>query len=298
LRLASHIERLRFWLEALNPPRAIQAKHDFHNVFGKARLDLQRLSPVPLREARILILGCGYHYPEVLLFTKIAPQTHGVDVRNEFYRDGFRPLYRHYRNQGKGVLAAVYCAQTQRIGMRRYYSTLCELAGTIPSHRSLRLRSYDGRRLPHEDESFDVLVSNAVLEHVLNLAGFFAEVARVARRGAVSYNVVHNYCSFSGSLRSEWYNERYPWGHLRGVYQPNPKHLNTLRIGQIVELFSRSFEMTDMIPLGRNHSKKGVDPSFSYEREDLLTDEIRAELAVYSREELLTRSYLLIGTRR
>lgn len=301
LRLAGSIEkmlRVRFYLDALRPLVASAADHDYYNVFVKSRQDIEKLIPCMLKDARMLVMGCGYRYPDVLFYADCAADVRGLDVCGTFYRDGFLRLYRSYRTQGKPRLVSLYKAYSERTGLRRYYRRLRRLSGRNLRHKGLCLISYDGSHAPLGDNTCDVVMSNAVLQHVANLATFFSECARVTKPGGLSYHVLHNYCSFSGSLFSEWYCERYPWGHLRGVYQTNPEHLNRMRIGAVRELFCRWFEVTDVIPLSKDRAKKGIDPTFSYEREDLLTDEICAELAAYSREELLTRSYLLIGTGR
>jgi SAM-dependent methyltransferase len=52
-----------------------------------------------------------------------------------------------------------------------------------------RLRYYDeGGPLPFADASFDVIISNQVLEHVVPLERTVAELERVARPGAVMYH--------------------------------------------------------------------------------------------------------------
>jgi len=48
----------------------------------------------------------------------------------------------------------------------------------------------------------------------------------------------------------------------------------------------------------KNHNKMGIDNDFHYEREDLLSDELATELSAYSREELLSRGYLVVGRKR
>src|SRR4051812_35782311 len=45
-----------------------QAAHDFRNVFLKSCRDLARALPMPLGKASVLILGCGYTYPDVALY--------------------------------------------------------------------------------------------------------------------------------------------------------------------------------------------------------------------------------------
>ena len=50
--------------------------------------------------------------------------------------------------------------------------------------------SYDGTNIPAQSNSFDIIFSSNVLEHVGNLAELFAEVRRVARPDAVIVHVL------------------------------------------------------------------------------------------------------------
>jgi len=142
------------------------------------------------------------------------------------------------------------------------------------------------------------VISNAVLEHVVDLELFFSEVNRVTKSLGVSYHLYHNYYSFSGCHLQQSLCEKHPWGHLRGKYQTNPNHLNQIRIESVSKIISSCFELINIFQVSKDHSKKGVDEGFRYEREDLLTPWIRNELKEFSREELLTRSYLIVGKKK
>ncbi len=291
-------ERLRFRAEALKPLSPDNADHDYDNVFCKSRKDIERLIPIALPDAYILVMGCGYRYPDVLLYAGCSKHVYGLDVRPQFYRDGFFRLYRYHRASGRGVPASLYKTFTERSGLRRYYARLSARSHALLRHADVNLASYGGEHVPYGDEMFDVVMSNAVLQHIMNLNVFFAESARIIKTGGLAYHVLHNYCSFSGSLFSEWYCEQHPWGHLRGIYRTNPRHLNGERIGAVAELFSRWFDVENIIPISKDHSKKDVDESFTYEGEEHLTPALKEELLQYPEEELLTRSYLIIGRKR
>jgi len=79
-------------------------------------------------------------------------------------------------------------------------------------HR-VHLEEGDVMALRFPDESFDVVVSNTVLEHVLDLAAAFRETRRVLRRGGMAIHGVqpwfgpdggHGLCTLD-----------FPWGHVR-----------------------------------------------------------------------------------
>jgi SAM-dependent methyltransferase len=67
----------------------------------------------------------------------------------------------------------------------RGYSVECvDLPGsTYEAHRVYPVRNYDGITLPFADDSFDVVFSSSVLEHVANLALLSAEMRRVLKPG-------------------------------------------------------------------------------------------------------------------
>jgi SAM-dependent methyltransferase len=52
------------------------------------------------------------------------------------------------------------------------------------------IKAYDGRRLPYEDASFDIIYSSNVLEHVPHLDDFEGELARVLVPGGCAVHVL------------------------------------------------------------------------------------------------------------
>jgi ubiquinone/menaquinone biosynthesis C-methylase UbiE len=158
--------------------------------------------------------------------------------------------------------------------------------------------AYDGQKIPFEDKKFDVVLSNAVLEHVLDLEVFFRNLGRVTKNGGLSYHLYHNYYSFTGAHMPESWCQKNPWGHLRGIYDSDPLFLNQATIEQVSKQFNCVFRTKSVYQIAKDHSKYGVDKGFKYEGQEWLTDDIRSELAQFSDEQLLARSYLIVGTKK
>lgn len=48
--------------------------------------------------------------------------------------------------------------------------------------KNLQIRGYDGKKIPYDDKTFDLVYATHVLEHVTDERGFLAELRRVSRR--------------------------------------------------------------------------------------------------------------------
>ena len=70
----------------------------------------------------------------------------------------------------------------------------------------------DGTRLPFRDQSFDLVFSHSVIEHVSSASAYLAECRRVLRRGGVLYLSTAPYLSFAGA-------------HLPRLRIPVPVHI-------------------------------------------------------------------------
>jgi SAM-dependent methyltransferase len=246
-----------------------------------------------LKDRAILIIGCGYRYPDVALYSGKARRVVGLDVCEVFYRDGFRALVRKHQQKTGSIARALFRAFSAQLGLSRYYRRLEMLKGSVINHGEIELHSYDGLKMPFESEIFDVVISNAVLEHVLDMEKFAQELHRVTRPGGIGYHVYHNFYSLSGAHKPKSIYEKFPWGHLLGEVEINPAHLNRMRIADIKSAFSNEFKIEQCNRLDRFHRKYGVDKEFESEGEQLLTEQRSAKLQAYTRDELLTRAFLV-----
>ncbi len=285
------VERISF----LRPLPVETADHDFSNGFKRSLEDIERLVGGDLREQEIMVIGCGYRYPDVALFSDKVKSVVGLDVEEVFYRDGFRALYQHHKRKTGSALKAFYVATGLRSGVARYYRRLGTLKGGSIQHEKLKLISYDGSRIPFESDSFDIVISTAVLEHVLDMDTFVRELHRVTRAGGINYHLYHNFYSLSGAHNPKSIYESYPWGHLLGEIEVNPELLNRIRIDEVKAHFGTQFELEESHRLDHSHRKSVAGNEFDEEGSELLTDELSRKLIQYPREELLTRSFLIVA---
>jgi SAM-dependent methyltransferase len=148
---------------------------------------------------------------------------------------------------------------------------------------------------PLPSSSFDLVASNAVLEHVADVPTFFAEVARLLDSGGYFYAIIHNFYSLSGGHSLEWAypDERPsdnvpPWDHLRENEFPSWVYLNRFRPEQFRDAVPKALSILQFEGVGIDHDAGEL------EGERLLEPGIAAELEQYPRELLLTRSWRMI----
>jgi len=68
-------------------------------------------------------------------------------------------------------------------------------ASDISNHarnREWPIRDYDGAHIPYPDNSFDIVYSSNVLEHVVDLDTLTAEMRRVLRPGGIALHLLPN----------------------------------------------------------------------------------------------------------
>jgi len=267
-----------------------EALHDYSNVFLKLERRLtELLEPKPSREWRLLDMGCGYHYPNVVLFHGGGAEICGVDVEPVFFRDGRVSTFRA-RLRTVGLLRAVKWATLRYSHCAAYHRALTRLMQRSVEHPHLTLCHYDGHHLPFDDQQFDAVISNAVLEHVEDPDAFVAESARVLRPGGVIDMIWHNFYCPSGSHLPAWRVARSPWGHVTG--EVKTFGLNRKRPDEIARAFEAHFDVSRVVAVDRDHRLMG-ERGFQYEGRELLTLEWKTRLAGLPEDLLVTRAYLI-----
>lgn len=267
------------------------AAQDFYRVHPKLVERLEALLGGQLPQGlRMLDLGCGYGYPNVTLFQADGMDVCGVDVEPVFFRDGRFASFREGLRE-KGLLRALSYAVPRYDEFRHYTSELGSLAGADLEPRALSLQTYDGRHLPFPDDSFSVVYSNAVLEHVEDLPAYVDEAARVLRPGGVVDMLWHNFYSPSGGHRFEAEVTRSPWGHVTGESPPRC-FLNRKKPEEVRLEFERRLRVLRVVGAGSNQMLEG-DAGFEPEGAGELSDDWRSRLPGLS-DRLLTTTHFVI----
>lgn len=286
----------RYLRDVLGQPGQL-AEHDYHEVFLSLCRRLRWLTSTGPDAWQIIELGTGFTYPNALLFPTIGAQIAAVDILDVYARDGMTALFRSRRRRGRSPLRAILYALLTTLNARRYHARLAWVAGRPLPHRQARLFTYDGQHLPFPDGSFNVAISNAVLEHVEDLGAFAREVARVLRPGGVVDMIWHNYYSFSGNHLSAELNRAHPWGHLTGEITRSVPSLNRVTPEGVRAAFAPYLTIERIVGTDEAHRVEGEDAGYTREAEALLTPDLAGRLAQYPRELLLTRGFLLQARR-
>ena len=107
-------------------------------------------------------------------------------------------LLRRYRSSGDLLeIGAGTGWQAKALAGTGYAVTAIDLPASADISNHARSREwpivdYDGSHIPFGDESFDIIYSSNVLEHVVDLDGLTSEMKRVLRPGGLALHLVPN----------------------------------------------------------------------------------------------------------
>jgi len=274
-----------------------QAYHDCVNVFGKAMRDLGQVGFTSLAGKRVLDLGCGQRFPFALQCAADGAEVTALDldyVKPDVWPLAFARTWKH--NGPKRALKSV----VRRILFDRRYYTLLEGTAKHPlrscaSKISFVVADPQAASYPLPDEQFDLIASNAVVEHVEDVFLLAAEVHRLLCEGGYFHALIHNFYSISGGHALEWAypDERPsakipPWDHLRENQFPAWAYLNRLKPDEYKAAFAKHLRVLLFEGRDVHHDPGGR------EGERYLTPDVEDELSTYPRELLLTRGWCVI----
>jgi ubiquinone/menaquinone biosynthesis C-methylase UbiE len=219
------------------------------------------------RPLQILDLANGRLRPQYALLKAAGHQVYGIDLANRPQLSRINIAYQ--------VARQLY---TWRLGLQNEpladQTLVCGDVGVLPFPKN----------------RFDLVTSVAAFEHFLDVPTVVTELHRVLRPGGLAWVAIHIFTSPSGghNLSFTEIPLRHvpegvdPWDHLRKRRLPFSVPLNEWRKDQYLAVFARHFEIIKHYCVTR-------------EGEELLTPEIAAELAAYSRDELTCGAYAIVA---
>ena len=208
---------------------------------------------------RVLDLGSGLRGPLGLMFAHLGAQVTCGDIC--------------FNNKSKGIMGlikALFENYRTFIYSRMYKRFLpFKQKGSI---RKIFLDCTDMHSI--ESNSYDLVVSKVMLEHVKNFDIALDEIKRILKPGGLAWITIHPITSLTGDHKFTPGCSLEPWGHLRGLHDAM-RGLNWVRINQYEEEIEKKFKIL-------LYHKQDNALYMQY-----LTDEIYRELsAEYTKEEL------------
>lgn len=273
------------------------AKHACLNVFQKTLRDLKLAGFRSLDRKNILDLGCGQRYAFALQCAAKGATVTALDIN--YVKPDLLILYFIRCLKHGGFKRAVKSTIRRMLFDKKYYRALEEHTGNpiSPFTDKIEYVTADPNNSNYSlpSETFDLIVSNAVLEHVSDVSAFASEVKRLLRPGGYFYGYIHNFYSISGGHNMEWAfpdedpsKTVPPWDHLRANKYPTHVYLNQYLPEQFEKVFAKNLEIRIFENRDNNHNPGGQEGAY------FLTSQIAQELSEYPRNLLLTRAYCII----
>lgn len=237
---------------------------------------------------RVLDIGCGRTYAFALLFHSLENDVTAIDIDYIGANDP-RPIkwWRILKHNGFQKLAEELLYKLL-LKDRTFYKALRNVSAFPLTTQGITFKQADAQNMSFADETFDVVISIAVFEHLPNVPQAVSELFRVMKAGALAYIDINLFTSPSGGHHLFGLNPQKvpPWDHLRQKRLPLTCYLNEWREAQYLQAFQERLEIMGVLDIGKGAGR------------ELLTPEIRAELSDYSEKELLKHGIVIIARKR
>ncbi len=251
-----------------------------HRMYAEWRGGLAEMGLPVLTGCRILDVGCGDRAQVSLLAAADGGEVTAIDMRPIAL--GWRRPWMWFslaRENGPRAMARAIVRDV--LHTIRYWRTLSRLAGHRLSFRGVSVRRADATRLPFPDNSFDLVVSSAVWEHLEDVDAATGEVNRVLARDGIAVIQIALFPALQGGHHWEWHSidptlsrSVRPWDHLYLDHLPYPVYLNEWREGQYREALTRKLQVLrwdDGELRGNGYLTTATEAELSaYPRRDLL----------------------------
>ncbi len=235
----------------------------------------------PLENLEVLDIGPGQQLRYVFCWASENNVT-GLDTDVIIYKSKLADYFKMF--QKNSLLRVFKTLLRKLVGRdRKFIAMLENQLGKKIGDRIQLINGYaENAGLP--EESFDIIYSYSVFEHIQNPAKAIEEIKKLVKPGGVVYISLHLYTSHSGihdaKIFSSWDIKPPYWPHLRENYKHTVTancYLNKLSLKEWEKLFNKTLPNCEFI----------------YETQDELADELKeikskGELQAFSDEELLT----------
>lgn len=248
-----------------------------------------------LREERILEIGYGARPLRMFYLTGMGYRATGIDLDRPVLRGVPREFLRILKGNGlERMLKSIVRHYAFDVAERRQFAR--QIAGrggawrVDPAQFVVGDASADDGQLQGE---FGLIFSEDVFEHIAEhkLVALAARLhARLAPAGLCLVRL-NLFTGITGGHLTEWYphtlkskapRRSAPWEHLRQRRYRANTFLNGVRLARYREIFRQHFEICQEKVIEHTQGR------------DFLTPEVRADLAEYTEEELLTNNILFV----
>ena len=262
---------------------AIEHYKFFTNMIEK----LHKYKP-DVKSLRILEVGCGKSYWLTLLLHSYGAKVTGIDTEFTSADNNISKYLSIFRENGIERMLRTFV--WDKFYAAPYYKQLASLSSFPLQFKGIDVRRHSADDSEFPDNTFDVVVSHEVFEHIEDIPKTICTLKRILKPDGITYIYVHNFTSLSGGHHIAW---KYPdtepsdtvppWDHLRENRFPDiPSWLNKLREKDYRKEFEKYMNVIEWLPTVK-------------EGEKLLTPDIRAELSDYNEDELLTKGFIIIA---
>jgi SAM-dependent methyltransferase len=246
----------------------------------------QDLDERALNDGDVLVIGPGQHLSEVRYWAHQGSQVVGIDLNPPPSKPTPSHYYRMFRNEG--AIRAVKTLGRRATGVDAAYVRGLERQLGSRARGTFTVLAMDAGRLGLRDDSFDLVYSRSVFEHLREPGRALGEIARVLKPGGVAHIALHLYTADSGAHDARILggnrNGLPYWAHLRPRHHKSVKpnsYLNRLRLEEWRRIFASHW------PECRIELRPSTSPLL---KEALPQLRLAGELHDYSDEELLTVS--------
>jgi SAM-dependent methyltransferase len=230
------IDRLRemWYLYKLQSKDVPSQVHALVDQMEAVEREFRQLTGTEVSGLKILDIGAGQEL-RVATYFSVRNDVVGIDLDEIVQGLDFAGYYRMWRKNG-GV-RLLKTAGRRILGLDRTFHAELRRRLGVRRIKGPTFVQCDAADMPLPDDSFDIVVSTVVFEHLANPAKVLDEAVRILKPGGVTHIGLHLYTSDSGChdpriLSSERENIPF-WTHLRPLHsskvQPN-SYLNRLSL--------------------------------------------------------------------